>query len=75
LLWQPGYGENRHLRVIAAVDQVAEDGAVTRSVVFTVFPDFQLLDLTGPLEVFTEADTLFPDPGPRRYTTEIAEAT
>jgi transcriptional regulator GlxA family with amidase domain len=62
-------------RSLPLPDRAPEDGAVTRSVVFAVFPLFQLLDLTGPLEVFTEADTLFPDAGRRRYTTEIVAAT
>lgn len=48
---------------------------MTRRIVFAVFPLFQLLDLTGPLEVFTEADGLAPEPGARRYTTEIVAAT
>ncbi|HTJ67350.1 MAG TPA: GlxA family transcriptional regulator [Actinospica sp.] len=33
---------------------------MTRTVVFLVFPDFQILDLTGPLEVFSQAERLAP---------------
>ncbi|PBO16634.1 AraC family transcriptional regulator, partial [Streptomyces albidoflavus] len=29
-----------------------------RRIVFAVFPDFQILDLTGPHEVFTQAGRL-----------------
>jgi transcriptional regulator GlxA family with amidase domain len=45
-----------------------------REIVFLVFPDFQILDLTGPLEVFSQAERMHPgsytlrtvalDPGP-----------
>ena len=34
---------------------------MVRDIVFLVFPDFQILDLTGPLEVFSQADRA--DPG------------
>lgn len=47
---------------------------MTREIAFLVFPDFQLLDLTGPLEVFAQAQSRMPgsyrlrtlafDPGP-----------
>lgn len=43
---------------------------MSRRVVFLVFPDFQLLDLTGPLEVFSQADRLYPSDR-RRYETEV----
>ncbi|ACU69115.1 transcriptional regulator, AraC family [Catenulispora acidiphila DSM 44928] len=43
---------------------------MSRRVVFLVFPRFQLLDLTGPLEVFSQADMLF-SPGRQRYVTEV----
>ncbi|GAA1951623.1 GlxA family transcriptional regulator [Catenulispora subtropica] len=43
---------------------------MSRRVVFLVFPRFQMLDLTGPLEVFTQADSLF-QPARRRYRTEV----
>jgi len=42
--------------------------------VFLVFPRFQLLDLTGPLEVFAQADSLFAAE-PRRYQAEVAAVT
>ncbi|WP_349259681.1 GlxA family transcriptional regulator [Actinospica sp.] len=29
---------------------------MTREIVFLIFPDFQILDLTGPLEVFSQAE-------------------
>ena len=45
--------------------------AVSRRVVFLVFPRFQLLDLSGPLEVFSQADRLFPSDGGGRYATEV----
>lgn len=44
---------------------------MSRRVVFVIFPGFQMLDLTGPLEVFTQADSLF-TPDRRRYQTEVA---
>ena len=47
---------------------------MSRRVVFLVFPRFQMLDLTGPLEVFTQADALFPG-GHRRYETEVVALT
>lgn len=31
---------------------------MTREIVFLVFPDFQILDLTGPLEVFSQAERI-----------------
>ena len=31
-----------------------------RTIVFLVFPDFQILDLTGPLEVFSQAERMRP---------------
>ena len=33
---------------------------MSREIVFTVFPDFQILDLTGPLEVFSQAERMRP---------------
>ncbi|MEY9857458.1 transcriptional regulator GlxA family with amidase domain [Catenulispora sp. GAS73] len=49
---------------------------MSRRVVFLVFPRFQLLDLSGPLEVFSQADRLFPlDGGRRRYATEVVAAS
>jgi transcriptional regulator GlxA family with amidase domain len=51
-----------------------DDGVMTsRRIVFAVFPDFQILDLTGPHEVFTQVgrhvagmavDIVAADPGP-----------
>jgi transcriptional regulator GlxA family with amidase domain len=38
---------------------------MTRAIVFLVYPDFQILDLTGPLEVFSQAERMRPD----NYTT------
>ena len=35
----------------------------SRRIVFAVFPDFQILDLTGPHEVFTQAARLVAGPG------------
>ena len=32
----------------------------SRAIVFLVFPDFQILDLTGPLEVFSQAERMRP---------------
>ncbi|HEU5355250.1 MAG TPA: GlxA family transcriptional regulator [Actinocrinis sp.] len=34
--------------------------ASRRTIVFLVFPDFQILDLTGPLEVFSQAERMRP---------------
>jgi transcriptional regulator GlxA family with amidase domain len=47
---------------------------MSRRVVFLVFPRFQLLDLTGPLEVFSQADSLF-GLDHRRYETEVVALT
>jgi transcriptional regulator GlxA family with amidase domain len=33
---------------------------MSRTIVFLVFPDFQILDLTGPLEVFSQAERMRP---------------
>src|SRR5882757_6071583 len=33
---------------------------MTRTIEFLVFPDFQILDLTGPLEVFSQAERMRP---------------
>jgi transcriptional regulator GlxA family with amidase domain len=45
----------------------ADDGGVTsRRVLFTIFPGFQILDLTGPHEVFVQA---------RRHTGELTVQT
>ncbi len=42
----------------------ADHGGVTsRRIVFAVFPGFQILDLTGPHEVFTQAARLVDGPG------------
>ncbi|MBS2964080.1 GlxA family transcriptional regulator [Actinocrinis puniceicyclus] len=38
-----------------------------RTIVFLVFPDFQILDLTGPLEVFSQAQRMRPG----SYTTRV----
>lgn len=43
---------------------------MTRRVVFVIFPDFQMLDLTGPMEVFAQADP-GSGGGPRRYALEV----
>ncbi|MFL6116228.1 MAG: GlxA family transcriptional regulator [Catenulispora sp.] len=43
---------------------------MSRRVVFVIFPAFQMLDLTGPLEVFAQADSLFRQER-RRYRTEV----
>lgn len=51
---------------------------MSRRVVFLVFPRFQLLDLTGPLEVFAQADSLFSaelSADRRRYQTEVVALT
>lgn len=47
---------------------------MSRRVVFLVFPRFQLLDLTGPLEVFAQADSLF-GLDHERYETEVVGLT
>ena len=47
---------------------------MSRRVVFLVFPRFQLLDLTGPLEVFSQADSLFALDR-RRYAVEVVALT
>ena len=47
---------------------------MSRRVVFLAFPCFQMLDLTGPLEVFAQADKLFPS-ARRRYETEVVALT
>jgi transcriptional regulator GlxA family with amidase domain len=47
---------------------------MSRRVVFLVFPRFQLLDLTGPLEVFSQADSLF-GTGRRRYEIDVVALT
>jgi transcriptional regulator GlxA family with amidase domain len=43
---------------------------MARRVVFVAFPDLQLLDLAGPLEVFSMADR-FSDSGVNEYVTEV----
>jgi transcriptional regulator GlxA family with amidase domain len=51
---------------------------MSRRVVFLVFPRFQLLDLTGPLEVFSQADSLFSaeySAEHHRYRTEVVALT
>ena len=51
---------------------------MSRRVVFLVFPRFQLLDLAGPLEVFSQADSLFGAEFAgerRRYQVEVAART
>ena len=51
---------------------------VRRRVLFVAFPDVQVLDVTGPLEVFGRAARLLVDRGLRRdlaYTVEIVAAT
>jgi transcriptional regulator GlxA family with amidase domain len=51
---------------------------VCRRVVFLAFPDVQVLDVTGPLEVFGRAARLLVERGLRRdlaYTVEIVAAT
>jgi len=45
-------------------------GATPRRVVIVIFPDVQLLDVAGPLDVFSMATWLGPA-GEQRYTTEI----
>jgi transcriptional regulator GlxA family with amidase domain len=47
---------------------------MSRRVVFLVFPRFQLLDLSGPLEVFAQADSLF-GLEQRRYETSVVALT
>lgn len=47
---------------------------MSRRVVFLVFPRFQMLDLTGPLEVFAQADNLFRLER-RRYEIEVVART
>ena len=47
---------------------------MTRRVLFLAYPGFQSLDLTGPLEVFAQADRLVPTAVPR-YRTELVAAT
>src|SRR4029450_5432270 len=51
---------------------------VRRHIVFLAFPDVQVLDVTGPLEVFGRAARLLVERGLRRdlaYTVEIVAAT
>src|SRR5437879_13867017 len=43
-----------------------------RRVAFLVFPDFQMLDLTGPHEVFAQADGLFPAAEPVAASSGLA---
>jgi transcriptional regulator GlxA family with amidase domain len=56
---------------------------MAREIVFLVFPDFQILDLTGPLEVFSQAErrtdgstyllrTVAFEPGPVRSSSGLA---
>jgi len=45
-------------------------GCMARRVVLVVFPDIQLLDLVGPLEVFSMADR-FSDSEVSEYVTEV----
>jgi transcriptional regulator GlxA family with amidase domain len=40
--------------------QAPYHGCVRRLITFLVFPDFQILDLSGPLEVFSQAERLKP---------------
>lgn len=44
---------------------------MARDIVFLVFPDFQILDLTGPLEVFSQAERA--NPGSYRLRTVALE--
>src|SRR4026207_410118 len=51
---------------------------VPRHIVFVAFPDVQVLDVTGPLEVFGRAARLLVERGLRRdlaYSVEIVAAT
>src|SRR4051794_28784100 len=45
---------------------------MSRRIVFLVFPRFQMLDLTGPLEVFAQADSLFQTDGRRSQMEGVA---
>jgi transcriptional regulator GlxA family with amidase domain len=45
---------------------------MARDIVFLVFPDFQILDLTGPLEVFSQAERA--NPGSYRLRTVALES-
>jgi transcriptional regulator GlxA family with amidase domain len=51
-------GRNRHVSVIAANSKTAQDRSVPKRVVFVVYQDLQILDLTGPFEVFALANRL-----------------
>ena len=52
---ETGDGRKRHRSVIAAIDRAPHDRRVTRRVVMVAFEGFQILDLTGPMEVFADA--------------------
>jgi len=47
---------------------------MARRIVFVVFDDLQILDLTGPLEVFSNANRALPDRSPA-YTTVVVSRT
>jgi transcriptional regulator GlxA family with amidase domain len=40
--------------------RTAYPAIMSREIAFLVFPDFQILDLTGPLEVFSQVDRMHP---------------
>lgn len=44
--------------------------SMTRRVVFVIYPNFQMLDLTGPMEVFSQANMLAAGGAPR-YALEV----
>ena len=59
-------------------DSAAMAGQVRRHIVFVAFPDVQVLDVTGPLEVFGRAARLLVERGLRRdlaYSVEIVGPT
>jgi len=49
------YGRNRHVFGIAAIKEMPHHRGMPRRVVIVVFDGFQILDLTGPMEVFSAA--------------------
>src|ERR1700679_2007785 len=67
-------GWNRHVFGIAANGSIAHGVGMARRVVLVAFPDLQLLDLAGPLEVFSMANRFGKDRG-ADYALQVATST
>ncbi len=53
----------------------AEKHGATRKIAFVAFEGFQILDIAGPLEVFTKAGRYLPQPGPSPFRYELIVAS